>query len=349
MKRLTPAALTMAMFGILGLLVVGYVAKNLLATTEKKVVTAMRDIPMVITDISPGTILTDKHLGLGKIPVDKLSREMLLTNRVIVGRVAKTPLKAAEPIKANQLYQPGELPPFELSGKGMRAVTVQVTDQASMVDGMMKPGDHADVLFTAMGGAGGVDTFQGGVTMRLFEGVRILAINRSFTQGSADRGNNTFTLELTEGQANVITLARDKGKISLIYNPNGKGNGGVALNNAERVTFYEILGLTRPNKPKEPILTEIYRGAGRSTAYWDDRGRFVGTRVGPMQTSNDRDYVLPPTLGPYPGNRSNDQAPAPAPAPTTTPAPTTSAPVPQDNPDQPRSVPTASLPQELPN
>ena len=42
-------------------------------------------------------------------------------------------------------------------------------------------------------------------------------------------------------------------------------------------------------------------------------------------------------------------APAPAPAPTTTPAPTTSAPVPQDNPDQPRSVPTASLPQELPN
>lgn len=334
------------MFGILGLLVVGYVAKNLLATQEKKVAPAMRDIPMAITDISPGTILTEKHLGLGKIQVDKLSREMLLTNRVIVGRVARTPLKAAEPIKANQLYQPGELPPFELS-PGMRAVTVQVTDGASSVDGMLKPGDHADVLFTAMGGTGGTDTFQGGVTMRLFEGVKILAVNRSFTQGSADRGNNNFTLELTEAQTNVIVLARDKGKITLTFNPNGRGSGGLALNNTERVTFYEILGLTRPNKPKEPILTEIYRGPSRSTAYWDDRGRFVGTRVGPMQTSNDRDYVLPPVLGPSPTNQPNPE-PAPAPAPSTS-APTTSAPVPQDNPELPRTVPTASLPQPQPN
>ena len=113
----------------------------------------------------------------------------------------------------------------------MRAVTVQVGDGSSMVDGMIKPEDHVDVLFTAAGGGSGTSdaTFQGGLTMRLFEGVKILAINRSFTQGPVDRGNNRVTLELTEPQANVITLARDKGKITMTLNPNGKGSGGLAL------------------------------------------------------------------------------------------------------------------------
>lgn len=349
MRRLTPAALTMVMFGVIGLLVVGYVAQKLFAVQERRTPPAMRDIPMAITDISPGTVLTERHLGLGKIQVDQLSREMLLTNRVIVGRVARTPLKAAEPIKANQLYQPGELPKLELS-PGTRAVTIQVGDGASMVDGMIKPGDHVDVLFTAMSGGTGVSdpSFGGGLTMRLFEGVKILAINRNFTQGAVDRGNNHVTLELTEPQANVVVLARDKGKLTLTYNPNGKGNGGVALTNSERITFYEILGLTRADKPKDPILTEIFRGPSRSALYFDDRGRYLGNRVAPAQTTNDRQYVLPPVLGPVPSARP-DNSPAQAPAPST-PAPTTSAPVqPLDNQDLPRPVPTASLPQASPN
>ena len=341
MKRFTPATLTLVMFGILGLLVVGYVAKNLLAVTEKPVTVAMRDIPMAITDIAPGTILTERHLGMGKIPVKDLSREMLLTNRVIVGRVVKNPLKAAEPIKANQLYQHGELPHLEMAA-GMRAVTVQVNDGASMVDGIIKPGDHVDVLFTAMSGGAATDSaFGGGLTMRLFEGVKILAINRSFTQGSVDRGSNHVTLELTEPQANVVVLAHDKGKLTLTYNPNGKGSGGVALSNSERITFYEILGLTRARPPKDPILTEIFRGSARSTLYFDERGRYLGTRGVPANsTTNDR-YVLP-ALEPVPGANPGTDPVAPAPV-TTAPA------QPQGNPDQPRPVPTASLPHVQPN
>lgn len=354
MKRLTPATLTLVMFGFLGLLVIGYVAKNALSQTQKPVVTAKRDIPMAIADVSPGTILTEKHLGMGKIEVSELTREMLLTNRVIIGRVVKVPLKAAQPIKANQLYQHNELPPMELA-KGMRAVTIQVSDGASMVDGMIKPGDHVDVLFTAMGGGSGTNdsTFQGGLTIRLFEGVKIIAINRSFTQGSVDRGNNHITLELTEPQANVVVLAHDKGKLTLTYNPNGKGNGGIAMSNTERTTFYEILGLIRADRPKEPKLVEIYRGANRQTFYYGQDGLFVGTRVAPMQTTNDpQQFVLPPVLGPAPTAQPNAGAipnnePSTAPGPT--PAPTTSAPVEPANPDQPRAVPTASLPQEQPN
>lgn len=335
------------MFGVIGLLVVGYVAQKLLAVQEKRVVPAMRDIPMAITDISPGTVLTDRHLGMGKVRVDSLTREMLLTNRVIVGRVTRTPLKAAEPIKANQLYQPGELPKLEVAD-GMRAVTVPVGDGASMVDGMIKPGDHVDILFTASGGSGATDaTFQGGLTMRLFEGVKILAINRNFTQGTVDRTNNHVTLEMTQPQANIIVLAQEKGKLTLTYNPKGKGNGGLALSNTERITFYEILGLTAAPKGKEPLLTEIYRGASRSTMYYDERGRMLGARsAAPGTTTNDRQpqFVLP-QLGP-----ANTLQPSPAPAaPAPTPAPTTGLPTQPGAPDQTRPVPTATLPQPIHN
>ena len=345
MKRLTPATLTLVMFGILGLLVVGYVAKSLLAVPEKKVVAAVRDIPMAITDIAPGTILTDKHLGLGKIPVADLTREMLLTNRVIVGRVVKTPLKAAEPIKANQLFQHGERPPLVLAN-GMRAVTVQVGDGASMVDGMIKPGDHVDVLFTTMSGGGsGSSDLEGGLTMRLFEGVKILAINGSSTQAGVDRGSNYVTLELTEPQTNIVVLAHDKGKITLTFNPSGKGNGGVSLTNTERITFYEILGLRRGEAPKPPFTTEIFRGPARSTLVFDDKGRFLGSRA-PNPTNTTPQYVLPPTSGTGP---NADPSPGPGPTPGL-PAPTTALPPQtQDNPNQPRLAPTASLLQILPN
>jgi pilus assembly protein CpaB len=273
---------------------------------------------------------------------------MLLTNRVIVGRVAKTPIKSAEPIKANQLYQPGELPPLVV-GPGMRAVTVEVGDGASMVDGMIKPEDHVDILFTAMGGGAGTSdaTFQGGLTMRLFEGVKILAINRNFTQGAVDRGGNHVTLELTEPQANVITLARDKGKITLTLNPNGKGNGGLALSNAERITFYEILGLVQGENPKQPFLTEIFRGTGRQTMYFDERGRILTGRSAPQLPSQTAPpFVLPP--GQTPGAAAGP-TPQPNYDPSVMPAPSTSQPVqPQVTPDPPRPVPTAALPSNLP-
>ena len=55
MNRLTPATLTILMFGLVGLLVAGYVAKNLFAREEKKPQVQNRTIPMALVDIEPGT------------------------------------------------------------------------------------------------------------------------------------------------------------------------------------------------------------------------------------------------------------------------------------------------------
>ena len=366
MRRLTPATLTLAMFGIVGVLIVGYVAKTMLASQPKPPAPpAQRDMPMAVADIAPGTVITENHLGMGKYRRDQLTSDMLLANRVIVGRVAKEPIKAATPIKTNQLYQPGELPPLDVAD-GMRAVSVAVGDGVAMVDGMIKPGQYVDILFTAQGsGSAASDaTFQGGLTMRLFEGVKILAINRNFTQGRVDRGSNHVTLELTQAQANIVILASDRGKLTLTYNPsNAVGDGGLALSNAERVTLYEILGLKKQDPAKEPFQTEIFRGnTGRITNQFDEKGRFLSGGFGgggynglnnvPAAAMGGLNagapYVLPndATNNGAPQNNGRNNVP--------TPGINQSVPLqqpqgqPNNNPGAPR-VPTASLPLPLPN
>lgn len=273
MKLLTPAFLTVAMLGVVGLLVAGYVAKNLLATPEKKAEIARQNIPMPVADIPAGTLITELHLGQAPVDLKTLSPDTLRSNRVIVGRYAKADLKAATAIRANQLLPPNEMPLLKV-GANMRAVSIEVGESTSMVDGLIRPGNYVDVLFTF---SGSEERFAGGLTMRLFEGVKIIAINRNQLQGRVDRSNNRVTLELTEAQANVVTLARAHGSINLTYNPTGRGTGGLSLSNSERVTLHEILGLKSPNPPEDPFATEIWRGGSREVRTFNDKGRFLGS------------------------------------------------------------------------
>ena len=355
MRRLTPATLTLVMFGIVGLLVVGYVAKTMLAVQEKKPVPpVMREVPTAIADIAPGTVITENHLGMVRIARDNLEANTLLANRVIVGRVVKEPIKAATPIKAHQLYLPGELPPLEVA-EGLRAVSVEVGDGVAMVDGMIKPGQYVDILFTSQSAGSGVNdaAFQGGLTMRLFEGVKVLAINRNFTQGSVDRASNHVTLEMTEAQAMIIVLARDRGKLTLTYNPaNTVGSGGLALSNSERVTLHEILGLKKQDPAKEPFQTEIFKGnSSRTVNQFNEKGRFIGGN-GSLSTpaGGGGQYTLPnnPTTNSAPPDNGRNNVPMPGITQPSQPQQPQGQPNTNNNSGAPRA-PTASLPLPLPN
>ena len=318
MRRLTPALLTLIMFGVVGLLIAAYVAKNLFAVEAKEPEPTEELIPMAIADIAPGTRLTEAHLGRGPYPKNRLEADMLRTSRVIADRFARVGIKSGQPIRANDLLPPGEMPSLKVA-EGMRAVSVQVGDSTAMVDGMIKAGDFVDVLFTYQGSSD--DAVQGGLTMRLFEGVRIIAVNRNISSNRIERGNNHVTLELTEPQVNVITLARDRGAITLSFNPNGRGNGGLALTNNERVTLFEILGLKPADPAAEPFLTEIYRGSDRSTNRFTDRGRLIESYTAPALNDRQRQQLVPIT--PAPSNvpatpvRPTDGNAADAPAPPT--------------------------------
>ncbi len=265
MKNLTPAKLSMFMFVVVGGLIAAYVAKNLLATEEKATVVQTRTVPMALAELKPGTVIGPAHIGSGRIKVTDLAPEMLLNEQGLLGRVVKAKINAANPIFSSQLYLPNEHPPLPV-GKGMRAVSVSVGSSTALVDGLIRPGEYADIHLTPSNNASSDPRFRGGLTLTLFKGVKLLAINQSNSSGvQSDRLANTVTLELTPEQANIMILASNRGDVTLSYNPEGKGTGGVAVSSADRATLDEILGLKPLPKPAKPFVTEVYKGGARSS------------------------------------------------------------------------------------
>lgn len=270
MRRLSPAFLTIIMLGVVALLVAMYFGKKLLATAEPVVDDPLLNIPMALSDLKPGTEITEAHLGLGKARTSKMTRDVVRTNRVLVGRVVKNTIRAAEPISTLDLYPPGEHPPLEV-GEGMRAVTVPLGSNTSIVDGLVDPGQFVDVHFTPNSYPTLTET--GGMTMTMFKGVKVIAINgRSANAQASSRGGNSVTLELSPEQSNIILLAQNKGELNLTYTPEGRGTGVVAVDDEDRAFFNQILGIEQPEEESigPPFVTEIFSGTGRRVQTFRD-------------------------------------------------------------------------------
>jgi pilus assembly protein CpaB len=292
-RFLTPAMLTIILLVVVGGLVVGYVAKTMLAT-EAPPPEERRNYPMAIADLKPGTVITEAHLAQGPWLASQTKPTFARSDTVLLGRVVKNALKAATPIDTLDLYPPGEGLPLDI-GVGMRAVEIDLDGGATMA-GLAQPGEYLDVHFTPNGYDD--DRYRGGFTMTMFKGVKVLAVNRSGrTSATAlGRSSNTVTLELTPEQANILLLAQQKGRLNLIYTPDGPGNGGVAVADEDKAFFEEILGLA-PREEEKPFVTEVYYGSGRNTHAFDKDGKRlsgdsyrgfdstdgIGNRLAPMQ------------------------------------------------------------------
>lgn len=274
MKRLSPATLTLLMLLIIGGLVLVYVGKKLLARDEAPPVDQLIDVPMAIADLEPGTRITKGHLAIGKLLQSKLTRDIVKSDRVLLDRVVKTKIKAAQAISTLDLYAPNDGPPLDIS-PGMRAVTISLADGTAAVDGLVRPGNYVDIHF--------VPAWQrdiarnGGMIMTLFKGVHVIALNRSVSssnEAATARGQNTVTLEMTPDHANVLLLASKKGQMTLVYNPDGKAENQFALRDQDKAYLDEILGL-KPIEPKKneavrPTVTELFSGASRRIQTFKD-------------------------------------------------------------------------------
>ena len=264
--KISPAFLTTTMFGVVGLLITGYFAKHMFATEQIIPEESILEIPMALTDLAPGTLITESHLGIGRAREEDITRDTVIKDRVLIGRIVKEAIPAAEPIRTVALYPPHEGPPLQIA-PGMRAVTVSADGASNGMTRLLKPGQYVDVHFTP---ANLPDYDQsGGLIMTLFKGVKILALD-GLQSGSAQTGRSvdSVTLELSPAQANVILLAKDRGSLNLTFTPDGKGDGVIGISDENRATLDQILGLTRPGDPprldsKSAFVTETFSGNSR--------------------------------------------------------------------------------------
>lgn len=321
--KLTPAKVTMLMLVAVGGLIGLYVIKGLFAV-EKKPEPRPRSvtIPLATGTLTPGTKITDAHIGMGPFPANELKEDHLRSNRVIIGRIVKEAVKPGDPIRGSQLYEPGENAPLKVA-EGKKAVSITVKDSSEMVDGLIRPGDYVDVHFMLDAQrAGGLDerlVRLGGISMTLFKGVKVLALNKGFRQSSLLPTGNSVTMELTAAQTNILLVAQPRGTVSLSFSPDGEGDGQVALSNADRVTLWEILGLKKRvrepvEEPEEPFVTETYRGAGGNALQWNKEGKKFEK---PLPTNSNQsganakdDDFSPDDVFVSPGRQSSD-VPAP--------------------------------------
>ncbi len=290
--KLTPWMLTVAAFGIIALLAVGFIFKKVWAT---EIVEAPRPeskvLPMAIMDLEPGMVITRAHVGNGPWPKDsELTSDTLLSVEGVLGRIVKEPISRATPLQGSMFYAPGDQPDQKVAD-GKRAVSIRVSDTTAALLQKLKPEQYVDVQLTVDGiGAGGGDRLQstGGsvrnasgygnaMTATLFKGVKIVSLSRGYTTTALQGGESqNVTLELDEVQTRIALLAQQKGQIDLVYNPNGPGTGGIEIKSEkDRVTLHELLGLKEAIEKDKAFKTEHYRGAGHSSSYFRD-----GERVG---------------------------------------------------------------------
>jgi Flp pilus assembly protein CpaB len=281
-KRLTPASLTFGVMAIMGLLVAAYVVRSLMARDKPEPVAATRNMPTPVVDIPVGTEITEKHLGTAPIRISELDPDMLANKNIIIGRVAREPLKKAVPIKANQLYAPGERPKLVLA-KGKQALTLSFDSVTTIVDGLIRPGDHCDIRFTLNPSWIRSDqrtsqAFQ----MTLYKAIKVMAINRNVVMQQPENMGNTVTLEVWPKQANALLLAQKYGQLNLTYTQD-LTPGGIVLADSDddRITLEKLLGLPEkkepaaPRRPPEPYRIEEYRGLRRGGLSFLPNGRVI--------------------------------------------------------------------------
>jgi pilus assembly protein CpaB len=331
-KRLTPAGLTFGVMAIMGLLVAAYVVRSLMAREQKEPVVATRNMPTPVVDIPVGTEITEKHLGTAPIRNEELTSDMLANKNIIIGRVTREPLKKAVPIRANQLYAPGERPKLEVV-KGKQALTLPFDSVTTIVDGLIRPGDHCDIRFTlnpswVRSDLRTTQAFQ----MTLFKAIKVMAINRNVVQQQPEATMNTVTLEVTSKQANALLLARTYGILNLTYTED-LAPGGVNIADVpnDKLTLERLLDLpekkeTIPTRPPEPFRIDEYRALRKSVSHYSANGRLYdgnynwngwgapGAGASPGGPPNGTIYATPSATGASINGPGNSQPGNSAPA-----------------------------------
>ena len=129
---------------------------------------------------------------------------------------ARYPVMAGEPVAEAKLVRPGAgSHAAALIEAGKRAVAVPIREESS-AGGLVQPNDRVDVLWSSnsSGNASGQQRAQ-----TLLRNIKVLAIGGSVNADTAQSGNNTATLELTQEQVRTVAGARMGGEISLSLIP----------------------------------------------------------------------------------------------------------------------------------
>lgn len=190
----------------------------------------------------PNNSLNDSYIQEGTAQLDSLTGSIILEH-----------LDKGEPVIITNLVQPGEksilaalLPPEK------RAISIDVTPQA-ISSGLIQPGDYVDVLLSKT--ISPTAAQQYGQTTAVVNNIKVLALDTVMGESTQKPVNSTTpipkvaTLEVTPGQAELITAAAKEGSLSLSLH---------SISNKEPVTIEKPLtGMVTLMRGKEKTTVQV--------------------------------------------------------------------------------------------
>ncbi|MCL5290064.1 MAG: Flp pilus assembly protein CpaB [Bacillota bacterium] len=180
--------------------------------------------------IGSKTMVTEQMVKVKDIPVELIQPGTAMEPNEVVGKISRSELYPEEPVLLSRLHKDNDLEGgLALTiPEGQRALTVAV-DDVSGVAGLLRPGDHVDVLVTF-----DHEAEKATLTSLIMQNITILAVGQSLD--SAQKGDKkvntqTVTMSVKPDQAPPLTLASENGTIRLMLR-SPKDQGTVSLPSA---------------------------------------------------------------------------------------------------------------------
>jgi pilus assembly protein CpaB len=199
-----------------------------------------KEAPVVVTEKGPAPPATVGYFVAARpLPKGTLARAEDFTvrsvppERVPAGAILETPdskvglpgslvrkfVDAGNPVTLQDILRPRDRGFLaSVLAPDSRAISIKV-DEESGVSGLIRPGDHVDVVLTQVFDK--ADPARRALSETVLGNVRVIAIDQEIVQGgqpvsaALSKQAQTVSLELTQEQVKKITVAKQLGKLSL--------------------------------------------------------------------------------------------------------------------------------------
>jgi pilus assembly protein CpaB len=184
-------------------------------------------------------------------------------------------MSAGEPIRFGDVMRPGDHGFLAaVLEAGMRAVTVGV-DATTGAAGLIWPGDRVDLILTQTIQEATLPIGRRVAAETVLSDARVIAIDQQLVQG-ADSSNNdaqarTVTLEVTEEQAERVSVATRLGRLSLaVRSADAPPTTGVKASSGPNTTWAAdvspALGAEPPPAPTQNTI-HVYQGSAEAKEF----------------------------------------------------------------------------------
>jgi pilus assembly protein CpaB len=234
--------------------------------TTKSVVTAARAV-------RAGILLKPEDLSSKAVPIndpaaDDSNPDTADARRGLVGAMVRRSFSAGDVVRNGDVMRPGDhgflaavLEP------GMRAVTIAV-DNTTGLAGLIWPGDQVDLILTQTISEANMPIGHRVAAETVLSDARVIAIDQQIMQGAVNAPDNeakTVTLEVTEEQAERVSVATRLGRLSLsVRAAEGASRSAQATSGTSTTWALDVspaLGATSKPAPTDSII-RVFQGGG---------------------------------------------------------------------------------------